>query len=117
MAGLKINRAEAVQASPVGTEGAEGVTIRWLISRDDGAPNFAMRLFEVAPGGHSPLHRHRWEHEVYIVEGTGELDWEGEPRKLRAGDFVFVAPEGEHRFRNTGNGPLKFLCLVPNDSY
>lgn len=117
MADLKIMRAEDAPASPVDAEGTRGVTIRWLISRDDGAPNFAMRLFEVAPGGHSPLHRHPWEHEVYIVEGAGELDWEGSSRPLGAGQFVFVPPDREHRFRNTGAGPLKFLCLVPNDSY
>lgn len=117
MAELKIMRAEEVTPAPVVHEGVEGVTIRWLISRDDGAPNFAMRLFEVAPGGHSPLHEHQWEHEVYIVEGRGELDWEGESRPFAGGDFIFVAPGREHRFRNTGPGPLKFLCLVPNDSY
>jgi quercetin dioxygenase-like cupin family protein len=117
MAELKIMRAEQVPASPVRHEGAPGVTIRWLISKQDGAPNFAMRLFEVAPGGHSPLHRHEWEHEVYIVEGEGELDWEGERRTFTGGDFIFVAPGMEHRFRNTGSIPLKFLCMVPNDSY
>jgi quercetin dioxygenase-like cupin family protein len=117
MAQLKIMRAGDVPAAPVSHEDATGVTIRWLISKDDGAPNFAMRLFEVAPEGHSPLHRHDWEHEVYIVEGSGELDWEGEEKPFAAGDFVFVAPGREHRFRNTGTGPLKFLCLVPNDSY
>ncbi|MEA1965323.1 MAG: hypothetical protein U9O41_09435 [Candidatus Aerophobetes bacterium] len=30
--------------------------IRWLISRKDGAENFAMRMIEVEPGGPTPFH-------------------------------------------------------------
>ena len=55
MADLKIMKALSVPAEDVTMEGAEKVTIRWLISKDDGAPNFAMRLFDMEPGGHSPL--------------------------------------------------------------
>ena len=33
---------------------------------------------------------------------------------LRAGDVVFVKPDEVHQFRNTGDQPLKFLCLIPN---
>ena len=117
MAELKMLRAEDVEAAEVRHEDVQGVTIRWLISKRDGAPNFAMRLFEVSPGGHSPLHAHAWEHEVYIVEGEGELEYEGERRPFTAGSFIFVPPDREHRFRNAGQGSLKFLCLVPNDSY
>jgi quercetin dioxygenase-like cupin family protein len=95
----------------------EGITIRWLISKADGAPNFAMRLFEVAPGGHSPLHTHDWEHEVYIVDGSGELESEGRRRPFEKGWFINVPPGLEHQFINTGEGAMRFLCLVPNDSY
>ena len=44
--------------------------VRWLISNKDGAKNFAMRLFEIQPGGYSPLHQHDWEHEVFDLEGN-----------------------------------------------
>ena len=117
MAELRIMKAMDVEAADVVMEGAEGVTVRWLISRGDGAPNFAMRLFEVAPGGHSPLHVHDWEHEVYILEGIGTLEFEGEKNPFEEGYFIFVPPGREHRFVNTGAGTLRFLCLVPDDSY
>ena len=93
-------------------EGAEGVTIRWLISKKDGAPNFQMRLFEVAPGGHTPLHIHEWEHEVYILEGEGVLTYEGKDNPFSAGHFVFV-PAGKERKEviNKGFFPLCSLCL------
>ncbi|MFP3903820.1 MAG: cupin, partial [Armatimonadota bacterium] len=51
---------------PVTTDGAEDVSIQWLVSEDNGgAPNFAMRRFVVEPGGSTPYHTHDWEHEVY----------------------------------------------------
>jgi quercetin dioxygenase-like cupin family protein len=95
-------------------EGASKVKIRWLITKDMGAPNFAMRLFEVEPEGYSPLHTHPWEHEVFILDGEGHV-FDGEnQKKFRAGDVVFVSPGERHQFKNDGKKTLKFLCLVPH---
>lgn len=70
---------EAVKAE----EGARGLIVRWLISKEIGAKNFAMRLFEMEPNGFSPLHFHPWEHEVYILEGEGSVFGGGEKKSLR----------------------------------
>jgi hypothetical protein len=35
-------------------EGASKVKVRWLITKEMGAKNFAMRIFEVEPNGYSP---------------------------------------------------------------
>jgi quercetin dioxygenase-like cupin family protein len=93
--------------------GASKVKVRWLITKEMGAENFAMRLFEMEPGSHSPLHTHAWEHEVFILEGEGVV-FDGEKTAaFKAGDVVFV-PSGErHQFRNSGEKTLKFLCLIP----
>ena len=53
--------------------GSNKLTVRWLITKETGAENFAMRLFEMAAGGNSPLHSHNWEHEVFILDGEGLL--------------------------------------------
>ena len=66
---MKVAKSASVTKKPVNVEGAEGVGIRVLISKDDGAPTFAMRMFELEPGGHTPLHRHPHEHEVEIATG------------------------------------------------
>lgn len=113
---MKVNRYEQVPSRPVEMEGAEGCQVRWLIGEADGAPNFAMRQFEVAPGGHTPKHHHPYEHEVFVLSGSGVV-LEGEvEHPLAAGDVVFVRPDEAHQFRNTGSEPLKFLCLVPNSA-
>ena len=110
---MKIVHAYALPAQPVAEEGASGVTVRWLLAKSEGAPNFAMRLFEVQPGGSTPLHTHLWEHEVFELDGPAEVVTEEGPRTLAAGDAVLVLPEERHQFRNTGAGVVRFLCMIP----
>jgi len=93
---------------------AEGVKIRWLVNADSGAPNFAMRHFEIAPGGHTPFHQHEWEHEVFGLTGKGVLTTDDGEQPFGAGDFVLVPPNAMHNFRNTGNESLTMICMVPN---
>ena len=111
---MPVNHYETVTQEAVDMDGAEGCQVRWLIGQDDGAPHFAMRQYEVASGGFTPRHQHPYEHEVFILEGQGVL-FEGDVEQpLRAGDVAFVAPDQLHQFRNTGETPLKFLCLIPH---
>ena len=110
---MKIKSSESVQSNPVEMEGAEGTRIRLLIHEAEGAPNFYMREFIIAPGGCTPLHTHEWEHEVFMLSGQGvAVSPEGENR-ISPGDSVFVPPGEQHQFRNTGTEELKLLCLVP----
>ncbi len=94
---MKVCHYEQVESQVVDMQGAQGCRVRWLIGSAEGAPTFAMRQFEVLPGGHTPRHSHPYEHEVFVLEGQG------------------VVYEGDQP-RNTGNGSLKFLCLVPNSA-
>ena len=113
---MKVNHYQAVAQQPVEMEGSQGCSVRWLLGERDGTPNFAMRQFDVAPGGFTPRHSHPYEHEVFVLEGEGEVFEGVEPHPLRAGDVVFVRPDEVHQFRNTGATPLKFLCLIPNSA-
>jgi quercetin dioxygenase-like cupin family protein len=94
-------------------EGSSKLKVRWLITREIGALNFAMRLFEMEPDGHSPLHTHDWEHEVFILEGEGVVKGASGEKKFKAGDVVFVLPNEKHQFKNTGKKLVKFICVVP----
>ena len=113
---MQIKQTQDVPQSNVTMEGAEGCRVRWLIGEGDKAPNFAMREFEVEPGGHTPKHFHDYEHEVYVLTGAGTIVDGDNERPLAAGDVVFVAPNDVHQFRNTGSSPMKFLCLIPNSA-
>ena len=92
---------------------AAGVEMRPLITHTEGAPHFAMRFFNLDPAGHTPYHAHEWEHEVYIVAGTGTVRGKDGERSLHAGDCVFLGPFEEHQF-SAGAGGLQFICCVPH---
>lgn len=111
---MKITRDEDVPAREVQMEGAHQCRVRWLVGEEDGAPTFAMRQFEVAPGGYTPRHFHNYEHEVYVLEGEGVVVDGDREHPLRPGDVILVQPDDVHQFRNTGDRTLKFLCLVPH---
>ena len=98
----------------VSPEGVGTVIKHDLVASQVSPPNFAMRLFDVAPAGATPYHQHPWEHEVFIVEGAGELKTAGGSAPFAAGEAVYVPPDAMHQFRNTGEGRLKFICVIPN---
>ena len=90
-----------------------GVAKYDVITADDGAPNFCMRVFEIQPGSATPSHTHDWEHEVFVISGKGAVIGETGATEIGKGSVVFVAPNENHCFINKGNDPLRFVCLIP----
>jgi len=103
-----------VSREKVENEGSKGITVRRLITREDGAKNFAMRFFELEPGGHTPLHSHDWEHEVFVLDGKGSVICGDSEADITPGYVVFIPPNVKHCFRNLAEQKLSFLCLIPN---
>ncbi len=98
---MQVFNYSTVEAEDVVDKDASNLTVRWLITKDMGAPNFAMRLFEVTEGGYSPLHTHPWEHEVFILEGEGKVTDGKTAMPLKPNDIVYTAPDEWHQFKNT----------------
>ncbi len=69
----KVVHYSSVKAEPVSPDMATATRIRWLIGPSDEPPLFYMRMFEVDPGGHINAHFHPWEHEIYVLEGSGRV--------------------------------------------
>ena len=96
-------------------EGAKA-GLRWVISEKDGAPNFDMRVVEIEPGGQSHHHRHPWEHQVFVLKGTGIVFQKGFEHPIQPGSVIFVPPGEEHCFRNTDTETMEFICIIPSRS-
>jgi quercetin dioxygenase-like cupin family protein len=96
------------------TDVAKGVSARLLIGKNDGAGNFCMRLFQLDKGGHTPRHSHEWEHEIFFHEGQGEIFLGDTWKPVKAGCAAFVPGHLDHQIRNTGEGALTFVCLIPS---
>lgn len=110
-----IRNIDETARTPVTMDGVRGATMAVMVGRADGAPHFAMRQFAVEPGGHTPRHRHDYEHEVFVVSGEGTVFLGGRENPVRGGDVIYVPANEEHQFRSTQgqSGPLRFLCMVP----
>jgi quercetin dioxygenase-like cupin family protein len=110
---MKINPYTQAQATHFASEAATGIAARVVIGKTDGANNFCMRVFEIAPGGHTPKHSHNWEHEMFVHSGKGEVYGNGRWNPLASGNVVFIPGNEEHQLRNTGKELLVVVCLVP----
>ncbi len=109
----KVTRYTDVPAQAFGDE-APGVTIRWIIDEEhDGATNYALRVIEVAPGGHTPDHSHPYEHENFVLEGRGRVRMGDEDFAAEPG-FLFTVPARvEHRFHSVGEDLLLLVFYAP----
>ncbi|MHA1907556.1 MAG: cupin domain-containing protein [Candidatus Thorarchaeota archaeon] len=93
---------------------SEKTTVRWLIGRRSGAKTYAMRHFEIAPGGIVPLHQHDEEHEIFILQGTAKMLGAPEESYAKKDDVVFIPSNEEHGYDNTkGTEPFRFICVIP----
>ncbi len=109
-----IKAMQDVPAQPVTMDGAKDVTVRVLIGPQDNAPTMAMRLFEVAPRGHTPFHMHPFEHEVIVLDGEIAVVTEERTVPLQKGDVLLVEPNEQHQFKNQSDKTsAQFICLVP----
>jgi mannose-6-phosphate isomerase-like protein (cupin superfamily) len=63
----------------------------------------------LASGQSTQRHYHAASEEIYFVlEGEGDLDVDGELRRLRPGDAALIPPGAWHEI--TAASPLRFLC-------
>jgi mannose-6-phosphate isomerase-like protein (cupin superfamily) len=90
----------------------DGSTIRSLLDRAN-APVANQSLAEatIAPGATTERHHHRESEEFYyLLEGSGEIEVDGERAVVAAGDAILIPPGAWHQIRAGSAGPLRFLC-------
>lgn len=91
-----------------------GVSIRYLVVEEFGAPNFEMRYFELQKDGKTSLDQHDYEHEVFVLRGRGRLVLDGKEYSLRPNDAILIKSKEQHQFFPDGEDPFGFICIVPN---
>ena len=90
---------------------ADGSTIRELL----GLPTAPVRHQSLAEatlvgGQATERHYHAQSEEIYyVVEGSGEMELDGERQQVGVGDAVLIPPGARHQIRADAEG-LRFLC-------
>jgi quercetin dioxygenase-like cupin family protein len=122
-----IKRSDEIEYEAV--DAADGLRKGVLLDESDGAPNFAIRRFELAAGAEVPEHTNEVEHEQYVLAGeyvvgireaseTPPADGEAvdgdEEYTVSAGDSLLIPAGSVHWYRNESDRPGAFLCAVPN---
>ena len=122
-----VKRADEIEYEPV--DAADGLSKGVLLDESDGAPNFAVRRFTLAPGATAPKHTNEVEHEQYVLAGeytVGIREASETPREdgdavdgdeeytVSAGDSLLIPAGVVHWYRNEGDEEGAFICCVPN---
>ncbi len=110
---MKLKKYGEVSATHFDNDQAKGIDARVVIGKADGGNNFYMRVFEIASGGHTPMHSHDWEHEMFIHAGEGEVFGNNRWNPIKAGTVVLIPADEVHQLRNSGKELLVVVCLVP----
>lgn len=90
---------------------ADGSTIRELLGLPT-APvrNQSLAEATLAPRQATERHYHAETEEIYyVVEGSGEMELDGELRSVGVGDAVLIPPGAWHQIR-AADERLRFLC-------
>jgi quercetin dioxygenase-like cupin family protein len=94
--------------------GVMKTTMRWLIGRRTGAKTYAMRYFEMQPGGIIPTHTHDEEHEIFILNGEAKVLGECDTDVAKKNDVVFIPAGHPHGYDNAdGKEVFSFICVIP----
>ena len=101
----------------------KGVSIRWLSQAGpEGAPEYGLRYFTIAPGSEIPIHNHLYVQTMYILDGRlsvasydVETDQVVEEKVMGPTDFVFVPSMEPHSMKNLSDTEsVHFTCCIAN---
>ena len=90
----------------------DGSTIRVLLDAGlGGARKQSLAEAILAPGQATRRHYHARTEEIYVVlEGTGEMEVNGDRRSVGPGDAILIPAAARHEIRASEADELRFLC-------
>jgi mannose-6-phosphate isomerase-like protein (cupin superfamily) len=91
---------------------ADGSTIRELLGIPTASvKNQSLAEATLAPGQETQRHYHRASEELYyLLEGSGDIEVDGEQARVTAGDAILIPPGAWHQIRADASTELRFLC-------
>ena len=112
---MPLRKSEDVEKIVLNMETAKNVTKQTPISGKEGWDGWSMRIFTLGKDGYTPRHTHPWPHINYVIKGTGTLLIDGEEKAVTTGDTAYIPGGEDHQFKNTGDGEMSFICIVPEE--
>jgi quercetin dioxygenase-like cupin family protein len=104
----QLTRTEDVPWQALAEEGVRGVSVK-VLRFDETTGRAPTILLKFEPGATYPAHNHPGGEEIYVLEGEIRLGMD----HLRAGDYLYTAPNNTHGVRSDGGCVV--LVVVPEE--
>jgi quercetin dioxygenase-like cupin family protein len=108
---------EKLRALAIDEEGSNGMAVKWLTSDNvDASPPFCMREVTILAGGFTPSHAHAWEHQIYVLKGSGRVlrHDKNRPLRIRPESAIRIPPDVPHQLLSDKGNDLKYLDIIPS---
>lgn len=107
---MSVRKLDEIQS----VEGKEGTKIRQIFHPHNtlNGIRFSLSHSTLLSKKKSARHKMKTSEIYYILEGRGTLYVDNEPYPVSKDEAVFIPPLSEQFIENTGEGELKFLCMV-----
>jgi quercetin dioxygenase-like cupin family protein len=79
------------------------------------SPRIVTGISSYPRGEGAPLHTHNCDEQVTLLEGSAEVEIDGEVTPLQPYDSTYIEAGVVHAFRNTGDGPMVILWIYTSD--
>ncbi|MBU1120355.1 MAG: cupin domain-containing protein [archaeon] len=80
--------------------------------KDELKLNYSLGRAVVKPERSTKKHKLKSSEVYFILKGKGVMFIDGEERKVREGEAIYIPPESIQRIKNNGSTDLVFLCIV-----
>lgn len=85
--------------------------VRFLCRAEDTGAAWSLMENVIPRNAGPPPHSHAWDEAYYLISGEVEFEIAGEPRLVRAGDFVYAPGGTVHAFRGASDEPARMLIF------
>jgi len=89
-----------------------GMPLRFLCDARETGGAWSLFDEEIPLGMGPPPHRHNWDEAYYVLEGEVDFEIDGEPVKIRAGDFARLPANTVHGFKGASAAGARVLIFA-----
>jgi quercetin dioxygenase-like cupin family protein len=88
----------------------------YLLDQNLNGEPLHLHISEVGPGGRShPPHKHGGIESIYMLEGEGTFEIDGESYTLQANEATVFDPRKLHGLANYSSEPIKYMVIIYRD--
>ena len=89
---------------------------RCLVDADLPPERLRVHISQVGPGARAhPPHTHDGVEALYMLEGEGTLEIDGESYAVRASEATIFDPTKLHSLVNTGAAPMRYMVIITRE--